>query len=187
MDFDFFTQRRFNPAALCETLRERFPSTRAVVLEPDTCDLFIEDVRVSFFRYPYKQVEPVVQGDGRLQGLRMASPSDIAAMKLSAIGGRGSRKDFYDLYQIYHCVPGFNGERLISVAKEKFGPGTDLTYMLMGLAYFDDAEQEELPRTFVHADWEDIKRFFVLEQSRLFGMEEALARRAIERASEENA
>jgi hypothetical protein len=30
--------------------------------------------------------------------IKLASPSDIAAMKISAITGRGSKKDFVDLY-----------------------------------------------------------------------------------------
>lgn len=72
-----------------------------IVLESDTCDLLIENVRVSFFCYPYPMVDALVSGTDRLQKLNMAGLSDIAAMKLSAIGSRGSRKDFYDLYQIY--------------------------------------------------------------------------------------
>lgn len=30
----------------------------------------------------------------------------------------------------------------------------------MGLSYFEDAEQEVLPKTFVKYDWEEIKEFF---------------------------
>ena len=148
-----------------------------IVLESDTCDLLIENVRVSFFCYPYPMVDALVSGTDRLQKLNMAGLSDIAAMKLSAIGSRGSRKDFYDLYQIYHRVPGFNGQRLISAAKAKFGQEKDLTYMLMGLGFFDDAEREELPLTFVQADWTEIKRFFLAEQRRLFDEEEARMRK----------
>ena len=182
VDFDFFTPRRFNADALCDALRARFPLLRVIVLEPDTCDLLIEDVRVGFSRYPYPLVEPLVRGLGDLGGLRMAAPSDIAAMKLSAIGSRGARKDFYDLYQIYHRVPGFDGNRLIAAARTKFGAERDLTYILMGLGCFDAAEREELPETFVPADWNAVKRFFVEEQRRLFDGEEARARKAFNEA-----
>ena len=171
VDFDFFTPRHFNADALCAMLRGRCPSMRVLVMEPDTCDLLIDNVQVNFFCYPYPMVRPLVQGAGEYRKLRMASPQDIAVMKLSAIGSRGSRKDFYDLYQIYRCVPGFDGEQLLSLTRAKFGEKMDIAYMLMGLGYFDDAEQEELPKTFVHADWEEIKRFFVGEQRRLFDRE----------------
>ena len=182
VDFNFFTSRRFNADALCDALRARFPSTRTIVLEPDTCDLLIKDVRVSFFRYPYPLVEALVRGLGEFSNLCMANPVDIAAMKLSAIGSRGARKDFYDLYQIYHRVPGFDGDRLIAAVRAKFGRERDLTYMLMGLGCFDEAEREELAETFVPAGWDEIKRFFIAEQRRLFDKEEARARRAFNEA-----
>lgn len=176
VDFDFFTPHHFNADVLCNALKAHFNDVRAIDIVPDTCNLLIDDVRVSFFGYPYPMVESLVRGSDALSRLRMASPSDIAAMKLSAIGSRGSRKDFYDLYQIYHCVPGFDGKRLLSAARAKFGQEKDLTYMLMGLSYFDDAEQEELTQTFVKADWNEIKRFFIEEQARLFDSQEAQAR-----------
>lgn len=176
VDFDFFTPHHFNADVLYNALKAHFNDVRAIDIVPDTCNLLIEDVRVSFFGYPYPMVESLVRGSDALSRLRMASPSDIAAMKLSAIGSRGSRKDFYDLYQIYHCVPGFDGKRLLSAARAKFGQEKDLTYMLMGLSYFDDAEQEELTQTFVKADWNEIKRFFIEEQARLFDSQEAQAR-----------
>ena len=33
--------------------------------------------------------------------------------------------------------------------------------MIMGLSYFEDAENEILPKTFVEYDWENIKKFFI--------------------------
>ncbi len=176
VDFDFFTPHHFNADVLYNALKAHFNDVRAIDIVPDTCNLLIEDVRVSFFGYPYPMVESLVQGSDALSRLRMASPSDIAAMKLSAIGSRGSRKDFYDLYQIYHRVPGFDGKKLLCAARAKFGQEKDLTYMLMGLSYFDDAEQEELTQIFVKADWNEIKQFFIEEQARLFDSQEAQAR-----------
>ena len=178
VDFDFFSPRHFNADSLCAELQARFSNTRVIVIEPDTCDLLIDDVQVSFFGYPYALVNDLVQGTDALRELRMASPEDIAAMKLSAIGSRGSRKDFYDLYQIYQRVPGFDGRRLLDVARAKFGRERDLGYMLMGLGYFESADSETLPKTFVSADWGGIKRFFREEQRRLFEEEETRARRA---------
>ena len=31
----------------------------------------------------------------------------------------------------------------------------------MGLCYFEDAENEILPKTFIEYDWENIKKFFI--------------------------
>lgn len=33
--------------------------------------------------------------------------------------------------------------------------------VIMGLSYFEDAEQEVLSETFVEYDWDEIKKFFI--------------------------
>jgi hypothetical protein len=45
--------------------------------------------------------------------------------------------------------------------------------MIMGLNYFDDAEDEILPRTFVYANWNNIKTFFRDIQRQMIALEEA--------------
>ncbi|MBR1559661.1 MAG: nucleotidyl transferase AbiEii/AbiGii toxin family protein [Clostridia bacterium] len=172
-DFDFFSQRRFNADAVCAAIRERFERVHVNHMDADTCDLLADDIRVSLMRYPYPLVAAPVRGQGDWEALSLAGIEDIAVMKLSAIGGRGARKDFYDLYQIYQRCPSFDSERLLLNARQKFGEQANLNYMLMGLTFFDDAEAEALPRLFVDADWEAIKRFFVREQQRLFAIDEA--------------
>lgn len=173
VDFDFFSRERFNSDAVCAAIRERFKDIHVIHLDADTCIMTVNGAQLSLMYYPYPLLRPPLQDDGDVPGLSLASVEDIAVMKLSAIGGRGARKDFYDLYQIYHQCPSFNGKRLLNCAKEKFGPDVDLNYMLMGLSFFDDAEAEILPKLFVPADWDDIKRFFIQEQQQLFALYEA--------------
>ena len=38
----------------------------------------------------------------------------------------------------------------------------------MGLSYFEDAEQEILPKTFVEYNWDKIKDFFIKFQSEFY-------------------
>ena len=172
VDFDFFTANRFNAPALEASISSRFPHTQVIHLDPDTCDLMTEGVQVSLFRYPYPLCRPLVRGDEPLDHLRLASVEDIAVMKLAAIGSRGSRKDFYDLYEIFALCPSVQPERLLSLVRQKFGPQFDLTYMLMGLTYFEDAESEVMPRLFVQADWETVKNYFYHIQKEMFTLEE---------------
>ena len=37
----------------------------------------------------------------------------------------------------------------------------------MGLSYFEDVEQEELPKVFVEYEWENIKKYFIGIQQQL--------------------
>jgi hypothetical protein len=175
-DFDFFTSHRFNEAALLAAFRERFSSVNAINIESDTCDMLVDQVQVSLFRYPYPMVSELVEGEGPWQSLKMAGIDDIAVMKWGGIGNRGSRKDFYDLYQIYHRIPGFDSPRLWENARRKYGANFDLGNMIMGLNYFDDAEDEILPRTFVYANWNNIKTFFRDIQRQMIALEEAQIR-----------
>lgn len=94
-----------------------------------------------------------------MPGLALASIGDIAAMKAAAIGGRGSAKDFFDLYHIFKLTE-YNTSIMINDLFAKFGKNTNFSYIAMGLNYFGDAKEDELPETFVHYDWDEIKRFF---------------------------
>jgi hypothetical protein len=38
------------------------------------------------------------------------------------------------------------------------------------LAYFDDAERDPMPLMFENISWEDIKKYFLEEQVRLFSL-----------------
>lgn len=40
-------------------------------------------------------------------------------------------------------------------------PNLKMASVIMGLSYFEDAEQEILPETFVEYDWDEIKNFFI--------------------------
>ena len=75
------------------------------------------------------------------QGIRMFSKEDIAAMKLNAVCGRGSKKGFYNIYCLLHT---FSLPELLSFYDEKFK--SDNSYMaLRSLQYFEDAETTVQP------------------------------------------
>ena len=113
MDFDFFTAQRFNADAVFASISGRFEECRLIHLDRDTCDLVADGIQLSFMRYPYPMLNALVTGEGDFDRLRMAGTDDIAAMKLSAIGSGGSRKDFFieeqarlfDLYEQMYRNP----------------------------------------------------------------------------------
>lgn len=172
-DFDFFTEHKFNEAAALAAFRDRFPNTSVIHVESDTCDVLVNRVQISLFRYPYPMVSDLACGEGAWCDLKMAGIDDIAVMKWAAIGSRGARKDFYDLYQIYRMTPDFDSARLWKNAHDKYGENFSISNMIMGLNYFDDAEGETLPRTFADADWNEIKVFFREVQRQMIALEEA--------------
>lgn len=158
VDFDFFVPEHFSSQMVIDKMHDI--STHVGILQntDDTCDLSVNDIQVSFFYYPKQMISPFVNGE-EFPKLNIASVLDIGAMKLAAIGGRGAKKDFFDLY----CVMKYESvlpQDLIDTARKKF-PDTGLNHIIMSLTYFDDAENEVLPHTFIDASWTTIKKFFI--------------------------
>ena len=88
------------------------------------------------------------------EGLTLASPKDIAAMKINAIEGRGSRKDFIDIYLL---LQHYSLEELLQFYSMKY-PNYSIFRALLSLSYFDDAENEAMPNMLVDVTWNEIKQ-----------------------------
>mgnify|MGYP003416295842 FL=1 len=43
-------------------------------------------------------------------------------------------------------------------------PDTGMNHIIMSLTYFDDAENEILPHTFIDDSWKTVKKFFISAQ-----------------------
>ena len=161
-DFDFCVPVEFNNEMLLKELQS-IGKIEVKQNQKGTCDVILNGVQVSFFYYPNTILQDFAKAK-EIPKLRMASVLDIAVMKLVAIGGRGAKKDFFDLYNIIE-----EGNISIDVmAKglvDKFGKNINYANTIMGLSYFEDAEQEILPRTFVRYDWNEIKKFFIIFQN----------------------
>ena len=91
-----------------------------------------------------------------IQNLKMADPRDIGRMKIIAIGSRGSRKDFVDLYCLTREV--ITLESLITIAMEENG-GIKYSKLLFlkGLVDFEEADQEGDLALIWDISWEEVK------------------------------
>ena len=155
VDLDFFTENDdYEPEPLQQSLRRIGPLT-IQQQGRGTLVAVLRGVQVSFFTYPYPVLEPFAE----LEGARIASLSDIALMKLVAIGQRGKMRDFVDLYAI--CARGHPLADLLHRLPSKY---PDLTYpsyhILRSLVYFDDAEGDAPPRMLSPWAWDDVKAWF---------------------------
>lgn len=109
----------------------------------------IENVKVDIVNYNYPWIEEAI----RIDGLQLAGITDIGAMKLAAITGRGTRKDFIDLYFL---LKHFSIRELMDFYMQKYKEGTPYL-VLKSLTYFDDAESDDNPKMFKKIDWEQVK------------------------------
>ena len=129
-----------------------------ITVRDDSIVCSIDSVQWSLFRYEY----PLLESPERYVSIRIASVRDIAAMKLVAIGDRGSRKDFYDLYTILR-LGGFNIRKILEDAVSKFHlPPDNLYHYIRALTYFDDAIRTPDIRDMLRIDvrWPEVELFF---------------------------
>ena len=156
-DLDFFGAAEFDP----ERLLHRLATVAEVAVQSrsaDTLHAVVDKLRVSFLRAQ----APLLFAGANYRGLNVADPRDIAAMKVVAIGGRGSRKDFVDLY--FYLQTGGTLTGTLAVLRERFA-GIDYNeyHLLKSLVYFDDAETEPMPRMIRAASWDAIREALVSE------------------------
>lgn len=118
----------------------------------------VDSIKVDVVNYRYNLLKPILEEDH----IRMASPEDIAAMKLSAIAGRGSKKDFIDLYFLMNH---FSLEEMMSFYKEKYSDGSEFAVM-KSLTYFEDADNEAMPKMFENVEWKAIKQTILQNANR---------------------
>lgn len=162
-DFDFCVPEQFNNEILLEELRN-LGELEVKQNQKGTCDVILNGVQISFFYYPNKVVKEFVTSD-EIPNLKLASVLDIAVMKIVAIAGRGAKKDFFDLYNILTKSDIMLLE-LANALMQKCGDSINYANVIMGLSYFEDAENEILPKTFVDYDWNKIKLYFIDLQKR---------------------
>ena len=111
----------------------------------------INQVKVDFIKFHYPFIRPFVI----IENIRMASIEDIAAMKLDAITGRGSKKDFYDLFFL---LQHYSIDELFSFYSEKY-PHQTTFHVIRSLSYFEDAEIQPNPIVFDKTiTWEVVKQ-----------------------------
>lgn len=161
-DFDFCVPDEFNNEILLKELKT-LGEIEVKQNQKGTCDVILNGVQVSFFYYPNPVIKEFVKTE-EIPRLKMASILDIAVMKVTAIGGRGAKKDFFDLYNILNEC-NIKVDELAKGLIEKCGNNINYANTIMGLSYFEDAEKEILPEIFVEYDWEQIKKFFLLFQT----------------------
>jgi hypothetical protein len=156
-DLDFFRTDKLNLQNLHSVFSE-YEDYETLQEAEDTLTVLIQNTKLSFFCVR----DPFLFDKVPHRFFSIASVRDIALMKLAAISGRGSRKDFADLYIILQSGPTL--EEYFGMLPRKYGTGRINTYhILKSLTYFEDAEKEPMPRMIVPFDWEECKSFFVRE------------------------
>lgn len=152
IDLDFFGTIDCDTQELVDAIKD--VATLTILKESPHIHIYLIDgIKVDVVNYKYPWLDEVLLK----QGIRMASFKDIAAMKITAIVGRGTKKDFID---IAFLLRRFSLDEILSFYSSKYNDGS-IFMAMKSLAYFDDAENEPMPDMFVNQSWEQIKEYIL--------------------------
>lgn len=157
LDFDFYTQKKFDNNQLFLELREKFKKIILIQMAEQTLIVKINEVEVSFFYYPY----PLIFSPIKFQGVNLASKEDISVMKIIAISMRGTERDFID---IYFLLQSFSLKEIFKFVEKKY-PEFNIYVGLQGLTYFVDAERRQKRRLHLtqNISWSKVKKVLINE------------------------
>jgi predicted nucleotidyltransferase component of viral defense system len=149
VDLDFFGMTTEDVDELTDMMRECSKDLVKGSCTKRIKTYFLNGVKVDVVNYDYKWIDDVVEGGA----LRLASPKDIAAMKVNAVMGRGTKKDFID---VYFLLQHYSFDELIKFYLQKYTDGSEYR-ALLSMSYFADADPQPMPYMYQQVDWETIK------------------------------
>jgi hypothetical protein len=151
IDLVFFTKKNFD----FRDFKKIFENFNVLSLSKDTVHLEIDEIKFSFFYYPYELLKPLLKFDI----IKIASLEDILCMKVLAIIQRGSKKDFVDAYFIMNEIK-IKPQQLIEMFSKKYGKINSLI-IHKALTFFEDADKELELKMIKKVSWNEIKKFFI--------------------------
>ncbi|MBW3466402.1 nucleotidyl transferase AbiEii/AbiGii toxin family protein [Arthrospiribacter ruber] len=154
IDIDLFGKKELEETEISEVLSS-LGKVQILKKSKNILVYSVDGIKVDFVNYRY----PWLRAPKIYENLRLAHMSDIGAMKLNAISGRGSKKDFIDLFFL---LKEFQFSDLMEFYNKKYGDGSTFL-VLKSLTYFEDADLEESPRMIINTSWEEVKSTIVSE------------------------
>jgi len=160
-DFDFFINQEFEVDILLNSFQQ-LGRCNDIRKSSGTLFLEFESIKCSFIFYKYPLLDaPAISP----WGFSIVSVREIGAMKIMAIGGRGLRRDFIDLYFIARDL---GVEKVWRDFETKYvGTGYDSYHFLRALTYFADAETDKMPKMISSVEWKEVKSFFERESRKI--------------------
>ena len=163
VDLDFFTQKKTFRKLEVERALLNTGNWKTTYIEAGTIYGTYLGAKMSLIAYPF--FIPSV-AELRCGTVRILPPEDIGAMKIIAISQRGRKRDFVDLY--WYCTEREPLSQVVLRALSQYpGQEKNLNHIIKSLAYFADAEDDIMPKTFFNADWKKIKKYFQREAPKL--------------------
>ena len=149
IDIDLFTDKAFNKEQLVNDMKERFK------VFPSRNDLStgaafdFNGIKVDIFNWGVPFLKPAHV----IEGIRLSSTEDIAAMKFEAVITRGVKKDYWDIAELLdkHTI-----NEMVHFFKMKYF-NADHRQVLDNLQMFERADNDIDPKSYHGQTWQSVK------------------------------
>lgn len=162
VDLDFFTKKDINTDNLKFFLRNNYDLVKTET-DINSLNCFInykeKIIKVDFISYKYDLLKPIKNIDN----IKLLELDDLIPMKLSAIAGRGSKKDFYDIFFLFDK---YSLSDMLEFFKHKYKT-ENVFHLIKSLTYFEDADNEPEPILLKKVKWETVKNKIISEEKKI--------------------
>jgi predicted nucleotidyltransferase component of viral defense system len=156
-DIDLFTDRQTSTTTLAATMKNNFKDNISrISIMPFGITCYYNNheknhyVKIDIMHY---HNDPFLDPPLTVDGIRIASMNDIAAMKCNAVKGRYNKKDFIDLYTLLEDM-GFSQMLACNAKRFKY---EDIRDTLVAIANIDKANSDQMPKMLNGTTWETVK------------------------------
>jgi hypothetical protein len=149
IDLDLFGNLEADELEISDALNS-FDQVKILQKSKNIFVYLINGIKTDIVRYKYEWLQDPLIFDG----ISIAGKKDIAAMKLAAITGRGTKKDFIDLAFL---LQKFSLKQMIDFYSQKYPDGEEFL-VIKSLGYFADADSEPSPVMLKNMSWDQVKR-----------------------------
>ncbi len=147
-DIDLFYHQKFDTSLLRSEIENDFDCEVKTVYR-FALFIYVEKIKTDIvFQRSNMLKEPLV-----IDGIKMASLDDLAAMKLMAITNRGKLRDFVDIFIL---LQKFSLDEMVEMWAKKF-ESDNYQLVLRSLTYFADAIDEGNLKWFFPFNWKKIQ------------------------------
>jgi len=149
IDLDLFSEKDFETNYLLEFLEQNF-NFKLDFSAKNTLKGSIENIKIDVISHKYPLVKPIIE----IEDIFLYSIEDIAAMKLNAIAGNGTRsKDFIDIYFI---LKQYSVNDLLEFYSTKY-KSRNILHIIKSLTYFADISLQDWPEMILEQELNIIK------------------------------
>ncbi|MFH1180881.1 MAG: nucleotidyl transferase AbiEii/AbiGii toxin family protein [bacterium] len=155
-DFDLFSEKKISGGLLSKIKNVFHQNSFALsVNNPDELTVFIDGIKITFLKYPFRVISKLVE----YEGVNLLSIKEIAATKAYTVGRRCSYKDYIDLYFIIsEHLSDLN--EIIKLAEKKYGGEFNSRLFLEQLVYVEDIKDTEIIFLKQAVGKKDVESFF---------------------------